>query len=143
MVLFISAKAKEKNLFIETIFHDSPINYVGDRLMLHRIILNIVSNAIKFTHAGGITITTCEKQANENQLLIIAIKDTGIGIDEKFHEYIFEPFNRIELDQGTKSSGIGLGLSNVRLMLKKMKGEVCLQSVLGKGSTFSLVIPIS
>lgn len=139
IVLFVSAKAKDKNLYIETVFSDSPVSYMGDRLMLHRIILNIVSNAIKFTEAGGVTIFLDRKSVDGDSFLAIRIQDTGIGIDEKFYDFIFEPFNRIFSDN--KSTGIGLGLSNVKLMLKKMKGDISLQSELGKGSVFSIILP--
>ncbi len=142
ITLFVSAKVKDKNLFIESIFDDSSMIYMGDRMMLQRVVLNIVSNAIKFTKTGGVTLSLSKEAVNNNELLMIKIHDTGIGIDAEFYDFIFEPFNRIDSGNETKNSGIGLGLSNVKLMLKKMKGEVHLQSEVGKGSIFSISLPM-
>ncbi|HSW68541.1 MAG TPA: HAMP domain-containing sensor histidine kinase [Gammaproteobacteria bacterium] len=142
IVSFVTAKIKDKNLYIKTNFTDFPLKYVGDRLMLHRVILNIVSNAIKFTHIGGITISLQKEDVDCDPYLVIRILDTGIGIDEKYHDFIFEPFNRIESAGDPCNSGIGLGLSNVYLMLKSMKGKIHLQSELGKGSLFSVSLPM-
>lgn len=139
---FVSAKAKDKNLYIETIFDNSSGSWEGDRLMLHRIILNVVSNAIKFTDIGGVTISLGKESIDHNLFLVIKIRDTGIGIDKKFYDFIFEPFNRIDFNNGAKNSGIGLGLSNVSLMLKKMKGKIHLQSEIGRGLLFSLFLPM-
>ncbi len=141
VVLFVSAKAKDKNLYIETIFSEPQISYVGDRSILYRIILNIISNAIKFTFIGGVTISLNKKIIRHSSFLFITIHDTGIGIDEKFYDYIFEPFNRID-SSNIKNSGIGLGLSNVKLMLKKINGEIHLKSEIGEGSTFSIILPV-
>ncbi|HSW68862.1 MAG TPA: HAMP domain-containing sensor histidine kinase [Gammaproteobacteria bacterium] len=142
IVQFVTAKIKDKNLYIKTNFTDLPAKYIGDRLMLHRIILNIVSNAIKFTHTGGITISLDREVIDQGSFLAIKILDTGIGIDKKFHDFIFEPFNRVNPGGDSENSGIGLGLSNVSLMLKKMKGKIHLQSEIGRGSQFSVLLPI-
>jgi signal transduction histidine kinase len=140
---FVSAKARDKNLYIEAVFDDSLGNWEGDRLMLHRIILNVVSNAIKFTNIGGVTILLGKENINHISSFFIKISDTGVGIDKKFYDFIFDPFNRIDSDSHTKNSGIGLGLSNVKLMLKKMKGEIHLQSEVGNGTVFTISLPLS
>jgi len=142
IVQFVTAKIKDKNLYIKTNSTDSAMKYIGDRLMLHRIILNIVSNAIKFTHDGGITILLDREVIDQGLFLSIKILDTGIGIDKKFHDFIFEPFNRVNTGGDSENSGIGLGLSNVNLMLKKMKGKIHLQSEINRGSKFSILLPI-
>lgn len=142
VVLFVSAKAKEKMLSIDCHYPDTPINYNGDRLMIHRIILNIVSNAIKFTHSGGVSIFTNIEELEEKKWVLVKIKDTGIGIDKIHHKSIFEPFSRVESAETAKYPGIGLGLSNVLLMLKKLGGKITIESSINKGSTFSVLLPV-
>ncbi len=142
VILFVSAKVKEKMLSIDYHHSDLPINYSGDRLMIHRIILNIVSNAIKFTHSGGITIFTNIETFDQKKWIGIKIRDTGIGIDEIYHKSIFEPFSRVESPETAKYPGIGLGLSNVLLMLKKMDGKIIINSSINNGSTFNVLLPI-
>ncbi|HZW61794.1 MAG TPA: HAMP domain-containing sensor histidine kinase [Candidatus Babeliales bacterium] len=143
VVLFVSAKAKEKMLSIDCHHAELPVNYNGDRLMIHRIILNIVSNAIKFTHSGSVTIFTNIEELEQKKWVMIKVKDTGIGIDETHHKLIFEPFSRVESAETAKYPGIGLGLSNVLLMLKKLGGKITIESSINMGSTFSVLLPIN
>ncbi len=110
VIMFVSAKVKEKRLNINAKFDKSPINYKGDKLMIHRIMLNIISNAIKFTHAGEITISASEEKIDNTNWLVIKVKDTGIGIDKSHHKLIFEAFTRVESSETARYPGIGLGL---------------------------------
>jgi signal transduction histidine kinase len=73
--------------------------------------------------------------------LCITIQDTGIGIDKKDQERIFEPFMRLMTTQSSKYPGSGLGLSNVKSMLEALGGKITLESVLGEGSAFTIKIP--
>jgi signal transduction histidine kinase len=138
--LFISAKVKEKLLNFEIKIKTKKIHYLGDKLLVHRIILNLVSNAVKFTHQGGISIIVRNETIKNKRWMVIQIKDTGIGIDEMNHRLIFEPFNRVESTETSKYSGIGLGLSNINLILKQIGGKILLESSLGKGSTFTVYL---
>ena len=142
IILLVSAKAKEKKLVLTGQYPDLPIQYNTDRLMIHRIILNLVSNAIKFTHTGKITIYLNAEVIDQKKWIVIKIKDTGIGIDKTYHKLIFEPFFCIESPETSKYSGIGLGLSNVLLMLNRINGKIELESNLGQGATFSILLPI-
>lgn len=141
LMLFVSAKATEKGLSIGCEFSETPINYVGDRLMMHRIMLNLISNAIKFTHVGGVVMLVSKEVRDDHLWLVIKVKDTGIGIDEKYHHAIFEPFYRITSAKGDKHSGIGLGLSNISTMIKKIEGKIFVDSSLGKGAIFTVYFP--
>lgn len=143
IILFMGAKAAEKELGIHSYLPDSPITYCGDRVVLHRILVNIISNAIKFTHYGNITISAYEEQLSGSiNAIKIIIKDTGIGIDKQYHEAIFDPFFRIDSTE-SKYGGVGLGLSNVRLMLNKLGGKVYVDSDLGKGAIFTIYLSVS
>ena len=135
LIHVMSAKAEERGLFLITDFPQEVISCYGDLAILKRIFLNLLSNAIKFTHSGSVTISTGIK----NGRISVSIKDTGIGIDFQYHSIIFEPFYRISSTDSAKYPGIGLGLSNVKLMLQKLDGEITLLSELGKGSEFIVV----
>lgn len=139
VVQFVSAMIHEKKLQLNTTI-PSPASYCyGDRTMLYRVILNIVTNAIKFTQEGNISIFV----EDNSPWVIITIKDTGIGIDEKHHQLIFEPFARMNSVDTAQYSGIGLGLSTALAMLNKMGGTIAVESQLGHGSSFNIYIPMA
>ena len=141
LIEFNSAKAYENNLEIRAHFqHDSIVQY-GDRTTIKKIILNLISNAIKFTHSGNIQVFVLFEVIDHKKWLLIKIKDTGVGIDKNNHNKIFEPFYRVEAADSAKYSGVGLGLSNVKLMLKQIGGMITLESELGCGSEFSAYLP--
>jgi len=140
VVTFILAKAEEKGLYIECQLPDQSPSYYGNRLLLHRILVNLVANAVKFTEQGGVTLFVDEAIIESTRYLIIKVKDTGIGIDEQYHQTIFEPFSRVKPADASQYQGIGLGLSNVKLMLKKLGGYILLESSRGEGAIFSIYL---
>lgn len=142
VTLLVSAKAEEKMLDLKTDFLSEDSNLFGDKLLVHRILLNLVSNAIKFTHVGGVSIAADKEKEGDNEWLVVKVKDTGIGIDKDYHKAIFESFVRVESSETGKYPGVGLGLSNVRLMLKQMGGKITVDSCLGEGALFSVYFPI-
>lgn len=142
IVLFISPKSYEKNLTV-TVDHKNPTLYcIGDHIWLHRVLLNVISNAIKFTEKGSIRITAQECPDHSNYVEI-KVKDTGIGIDQSHLDAIFEAFYQIEPPHTSRYRGIGLGLSHVKLIVEKLNGKINIQSTLGTGTTFSLIFPVS
>jgi signal transduction histidine kinase len=141
VISFIYPKAKEKGLVISTKLSSFPVVFNGDKLLVHRVILSIISNAIKFTDSGYIKITTENKLIEKKKWIVLLIQDTGIGIDKSFHDLIFQPFCQVETSASSKYEGLGLGLSNVRLILNKMGGSVKLESRLNEGSTFEIYLP--
>jgi signal transduction histidine kinase len=143
IVFLVKPKINEKTLYINVLFSKPTFFYRGDKLLVNRILLNIISNAIKFTHIGGITISVGSHRKEGNNWLCVKIVDTGIGIDESNHKIIFEPFTKVGSPETSEYPGIGLGLSNVVLMLKKLGGEITLESSLNNGSVFSVFLPIS
>ena len=110
--------------------------YICDRLRLRQIINNLLSNAVKFTDEGGITITA----RYENRRLVVAIADTGKGMEPADRERIFQEFTRLPGAQGKE--GFGLGLSIVRMLVQLLEGTIDVDSVPGKGSTFTLRVPL-
>ena len=111
----------------------------ADPERLRQILLNLLSNASKFTPAGG-TITT-ECVATDTEVCIRA-SDTGIGIPVAEHELIFEPFVQVDSRLTRTQEGVGLGLAISRDLARGMGGDLTAESALGKGSTFTLSLPL-
>jgi CheY-like chemotaxis protein len=110
----------------------------SDRRLLRRMLQNLVSNAIKYTPSGRV-IVGCRRQGKE---LRIDVYDTGVGIPENRHRDIFQEFHR--LDHGAKiARGLGLGLSIVERVARVIGSEVSVWSELGRGSQFSVTVPVS
>ncbi len=115
-----------------------------DQAKIQQILTNLLSNAIKFTPQGGMITVTIGLV--DSTFFRLTITDTGVGIAETDHEAIFEKFRQVHVNQETDSltreySGTGLGLSIVRELCRLLGGEITLHSQLGKGSTFSIVLP--
>lgn len=110
--------------------------YISDPLRLRQIINNLLSNAVKFTSHGSITLAA----RYENRQLVVAITDTGKGMDAADRERIFQEFTRLPGAQGEE--GFGLGLSIVRMLVQLLEGTIEVESEPGKGSTFTLRVPI-
>ncbi len=128
-----------------------PENIVSDSQRVQQIINNLLSNAFKFTSSGSITLTvdrTVEEETpyinlNSKDMLRIAISDTGIGIPKEKQEIIFEAFKQSDGTTSRKYGGTGLGLSISKELAAVLGGKIELQSEPGKGSTFTLYLPIS
>lgn len=110
--------------------------YISDPLRLRQIINNLLSNAVKFTDEGSVTMTA----HYEHSRLVVAITDTGKGMEPADRERIFREFTRLPGAQGKE--GFGLGLSIVRMLVQLLEGTIDVNSVPGKGSTFTLRVPL-
>ena len=139
MELFV-ASASSKNITITSFIDPTiPSELFSDPLRITQILSNFLSNAIKFTPDGGIISVeaTCE-----NEILNIRVKDNGIGISEEDIKQVFTAFAQAKHSPNVKNYGTGLGLSICHQLAKHMNGEVTANSILGKGSTFYLKIPV-
>lgn len=116
---------------------------IGDQLRLTQILNNILSNAIKFTPAGGaIHFTITEEKNNDTQILFtFKIKDTGIGIDPQCIETIFNPYEQLENNSKPELKGSGLGLSIAKNLVSLLNGAITVESEINKGSTFTITLP--
>lgn len=136
----LKIKAEEKRLYLSMGYPDDvPHHFIGDDNRLRQIILNVLGNAIKFTNEGGVTITTAFDNGDR---LRINIRDTGIGIPSSKFEQIFDQFTQAESSTTRKFGGTGLGLAISRNIARAMGGDITIQSVVGKGSTFSVTLPL-
>jgi len=128
---------EKNNNELKIITNDANSAFLVDEKKLFQILLNLLSNAAKFTHEGTITLSAAIK----NQNLLIEVSDTGIGIDQKQQEIIFEPFRQIDGSETRQFLGTGLGLSITMHFTQLLGGEMKLSSEVRKGSCFSVSIP--
>jgi PAS domain S-box-containing protein len=138
-------KAREKNLSFSLYIQDNiPDTLNGDAVRLTQILVNLISNAIKFTQKGGISINiTAPDQHNDAVRLQFSVKDSGIGIPADKLEPIFERFQQGETDTTRKYGGTGLGLSIVRNLVQLQGGNITVESEQGKGTEFIFDIAYS
>lgn len=117
------------------------INFIGDKLRIRQVLVNLIGNALKFTSKGSVMITAYEEEVENRPYLRIDVSDTGIGIAPEKTELIFERFKQADASGSRKYGGTGLGLAISRNLAELMEGTILLRSELGKGSIFSLLVP--
>jgi len=135
-----SEVAKEKGISFVLEAADAPVVIRTDKMRLEQILKNLISNAIKFTEKGSVTLSIVKDSGKQ---VTFAVKDTGIGIARDKQMLIFEAFQQADGSTKRKYGGTGLGLSISRELAKLLRGELKLESVVGQGSEFTLTIPIS
>ncbi len=134
----LSFLVQQKNLTlaVHTSLHNPRI--INDRDRLQQVLVNLLSNAIKFTETGGVFV---EVQQLEQDKLVVMVKDTGIGIPETELKNIFQGFWQLNQSTTRKHGGTGLGLAIVDKLVRLMNGSITVESQLGQGSTFRVVLP--
>ncbi|MBR4726056.1 MAG: response regulator [Lachnospiraceae bacterium] len=131
-------RAEEKGLeFIVNVDDSLPETLIGDETRVKQIITNIVTNGVKYTEKGSVTLDVSYVDGS----LKIVVSDTGIGIKKEDMDKLFESFERIENATTHKTEGTGLGMSIVSSLLKMMNGRIEVESEPGKGSVFTVYIP--
>jgi signal transduction histidine kinase/ActR/RegA family two-component response regulator len=143
--LAFSAAAAEKGLRLVLNCQALPKAVMGDPLRLRQVLTNLVSNAIKFTPKGDITIAAQGLDDGEKAMLAFSVSDTGIGIDPQLQFRIFEPFTQADTSTTRRFGGTGLGLSICVSLVELMGGLLQVESIPGAGSrfSFSLSLPIA
>ena len=142
MLHLFETKIQEKNLKLISHYDDTiPEVLVGDPVRLHQIILNLVSNAVKFTHTGKITVTTkLVSETDDDVAIKFSVADTGIGISESKIGKIFENFQQATSGTSRIFGGTGLGLAIVKQLVEAQNGTIDVESTIGKGSAFSFML---
>jgi signal transduction histidine kinase len=136
----ISALAQAKGLELTSQVADGvPAMLAGDRQRLHQVLTNLIGNGIKFTEQGGIHVHASRPDEDHWAL---QVTDTGPGISKEDQDYVFEPFRQVDGSITRQHKGVGLGLSIVKQLVTLMDGEVELDSEVGRGSTFTVVLPL-
>ena len=136
-------QAKDKKLQIKfNIERGADLVVIGDPVRLSQVLINLISNAIKFTHTGFIKITVDLKNIiRDKAILRFAVHDTGVGISNEKLETIFESFSQADESITRRYGGTGLGLTISRQLVELQGGEIVVTSEEGKGSTFSFTVP--
>ena len=127
-------------LFSLNIKGSVPKTLKGDEKKLRQILLNLISNAIKYTREGSVSVDV-DTVYKERQCIRFVVKDTGIGIKKDNIDKIFEAFERVDLEKNQGIVGTGLGLSIVKSLVELMEGQISVKSEYGKGSEFEIIIP--
>ena len=142
MLHLFETKILEKNLLlIKEYDHNIPEVLVGDPVRLHQIILNLVSNAVKFTSEGKITVSVHLLNEDDEKVSIeFSVSDTGIGIPENKIGNIFENFQQASSGTSRLYGGTGLGLAIVKQLVEPQGGTINVNSIIGEGSTFSFIL---
>jgi len=130
--------ARSKLAVTQQLSPEPPIVH-SDRQKVKQIVVNLLSNALKFTHTGGIEVAITFTV--EERIAVITVSDTGIGIAREHHERIFEDFRQVDDSPSRQYGGTGLGLAICRRLANALGGHITLRSTLGKGSTFTLTVP--
>lgn len=130
--------AQKKALTLTTTIGEGVGLMKSDRLRVQQILINIVNNAIKFTETGSIRIRATRTEST----ITIAVTDTGIGIEPEKVDVLFKPFMQIDTGLTRKHEGTGLGLSICKKLLQLLDGSITVASEFGKGSTFTIYLPM-
>src|SRR5258706_5395278 len=133
--------ATKKGLQLKTSVEPSlPRELIGDERRLRQIVINLIGNAIKFTRAGSVSVNFLQPTKDYWE---IQVADTGTGITKEAQSYIYEPFRQVDNAITRDNRGIGLGLSITKQLVDLMGGRITLESEIGKGSTFTILLPIN
>lgn len=136
----LTPQAKEKNLTV-TFNADAFIKVNTDEQLLKQLCRQMIDNAIKFTEKGGVTIEVSTEKVKTEGYVIISISDTGIGVDDDYHELIFQEFRQVSEGFGRKYQGSGIGLTICKKTIDLLEGKITFESKPGNGSTFYIWLP--
>lgn len=120
---------------------DSELVLYSDESRIRQILNNLLTNAIKFTDMGSVTLSIFSKSSSEKETLRFEITDTGIGIPKEQHDQVFKDFVQLETGNNKKAGGTGLGLFIVKKLVELIEGEIKIESSPGVGTTFLVLIP--
>ena len=136
---------RKGNKKIEIMVHadpNIPCGLIGDEGRIRQIMINLMTNAVKFTSTGAVTLNVSQSKQDYGINLKISVEDTGVGITEENLEKLFTSFQQVDTKKNRSIEGTGLGLAISKRLVKKMGGYINVTSTYGVGSTFSFVIPL-
>lgn len=131
---------EEREINYEVNYEEMTADYVlGDELRISQVIINFLSNAVKFTKRGEVIVTFRQMMIHENTVdIMIRVHDTGIGMSPEFINKVFRPFEQEGVDKSTEYGGTGLGMAITDNLVRIMGGEIVVESIKGKGTDFSV-----
>ena len=143
VVDMMQVRMEEKGLkFIVEVDKNIPAVLSGDERRIKQILLNILSNAVKYTEEGVVTFNCRYEQIDEENIkLRLSVADTGVGIRKEELEHLFDAFRRVNIEKNQKIEGTGLGLSITKHLVDLMQGEISVDSIYTQGSEFTILLP--
>lgn len=136
-------RAQEKHIeLIQHISRDVPLNLIGDPLRIQQVLNNLLSNALKFTEDGLISVSVRCTQVEDDIQLEFEVKDSGVGLSTAHQAQLFQPFNQGDESISRRYGGTGLGLAICKQLTTLMGGEIWVESQLGKGSIFHFTVKV-
>jgi CheY-like chemotaxis protein len=134
----LGVRARKRGLeLVSHIRTDVPRTVVGDQGRLRQVAVNLLDNAIKFTEQGEVVFKVrCEEKSQEAVCLYFSVTDTGIGIPPDKQKVIFDVFEQVDMSSTRRFGGAGLGLAICQQLVQMMKGQICVESEVGRGTTF-------
>ena len=141
----VGEQAAAKGLKLTVLAEGEVLPLVGDGPRLRQVVLNFLSNAVKFTSAGAVTVSVGERAQGEDRVLRMAVRDTGIGVPQDQITQLFERFTQGDVSVSRKFGGTGLGLAICKRTIEMMGGRIGADSVEGQGSTFwfEVTLPVA
>ncbi|MCH5266415.1 MAG: DegV family EDD domain-containing protein, partial [Lachnospiraceae bacterium] len=143
IVNMIWVRAKEKGLeFHVDVDKTVPAQLIGDEVRIKQILVNVLNNAVKYTETGSVTLSIHSREDSSEYVHIsFSVTDTGMGIKQEDIEHLFSAFQRVDEEENRHIEGTGLGLSIVKQLVEMMGGNITVDSVYTKGSTFEITLP--
>ena len=140
--IMIKSRAESKGLaYLMNVNEDTPDELIGDEIRIKQVLINLLTNSVKYTKEGTVTLSIdYEKDGNEEVILHISVKDTGIGMKQEEISKLFVAFERLDEDKNKTIEGTGLGMSIVKHILDAMESTLEVESVYGEGSEFKFAI---
>ena len=140
----VANEATRKGLILSyTYAPETPYDFIGDVTRLRQILVNLLGNAVKFTEHGSVTLKVSSRNTSQQQhTLQVLVEDTGIGIPPEKQDALFQSFSQVDSSTTRRYGGTGLGLAISKRLAEIMNGSLSVESQQGKGSTFTLLVPL-
>lgn len=144
VIVLLGQQAGTKGVELTAEFsEDMPDRILGDELRLRQILINLCSNAVKFTHNGSVTTRIFKKSFQNGRMgWVLEIQDTGIGIPEEKQATLFDRFTQVDAALSRRHGGVGLGLAICRELVDRMEGKITVRSTTGVGTTIRVHLPL-